>query len=35
MNGLLESILISAVALLVELAIRAVIRQVRPALLAV
>ncbi len=35
MNGLLESILISAVVLLVELAIRAVIRQVRPALLAV
>src|SRR5439155_23610453 len=35
MNGLLESILISAVVLLVELAIRAVIRQDRPALLAV
>ena len=34
MNGLLESLLISAVVLFVELAIKAIIRQVRPALLA-
>ena len=35
MNGLLESLLISAVVLLVELAAKAIIRQVRPALLGV
>ena len=35
MNGLLESLLISAVVLFVELAIKAIIRQVRPALLGV
>ena len=35
MNGLLESLLISAVVLLVELAVRAIIRQVKPALLTV
>jgi len=35
MNGLLESLLVSAVVLLVELAVRAIIRQVRPALLTV
>ena len=33
MNGLLESLLVSAVVLLVELAVRAIIRQVKPALL--
>jgi|GEM_PF-5773512 len=35
MNGLLESLLISAFVLLVELAVKAVIRQVKPALLHV
>jgi hypothetical protein len=35
MNGLLESLLISAVVLLLELAVKAVIRQVKPALLTV
>ncbi len=35
MNGLLESLLISALVLLAELVVKAVIRQVRPALLAV
>jgi hypothetical protein len=34
MSGFLESLLISAAVLLVELAVRALIRQVRPALLA-
>jgi hypothetical protein len=35
MNGLLESLLVSAVVLLVELALKAFIRQVKPALLHV
>jgi hypothetical protein len=35
MNGLLESLLISALVFLAELAVKAIIRQVRPALLAV
>ena len=35
MNGLLESLLVSAVVLLVEIAVRAIIRQVKPALLNV
>jgi hypothetical protein len=35
MNGILESLLISALALLVEMAVKAIIRQVRPALLSV
>jgi len=35
MNGLLESLLISGLVLLFELMVKAVIRQVRPALLAV
>ena len=35
MNGLLESLLISALVLLAELAVKAIIRQVRPALLSV
>jgi hypothetical protein len=35
MNGLLESLLVSAVVLLVEIAIKAIIRQVRPAVLSV
>ena len=35
MNGLLESFLVSALILLAELAVKAIIRQVRPALVAV
>jgi len=33
MNGLLESLLVSAVVLLAELVVKAIIRQVKPALL--
>jgi hypothetical protein len=35
MNGLLESLVVTAVVLLVELAVKAIIRQVKPALLSV
>jgi hypothetical protein len=35
MNGILESLLVSAIVLLAELLVKAIIRQVRPALLAV
>jgi hypothetical protein len=35
MNGLLESLLVSAVVLLLELVVKAVIRQMKPALLTV
>lgn len=35
MDGLLESLLVSALVMLVELAVKAVIRQLRPALLTI
>ena len=35
MNGLLESILVSALVMLLEFAVKAIIRQVKPALLGV
>jgi hypothetical protein len=35
MDGLLESLLVSAIVLLVELAVKALIRQFRPALVTV
>jgi len=35
MNGLLDSLLVSAIVLLAELIVKAIIRQVRPATLGV